>query len=312
MTKKSFYLRSVIVIAICLASFSCSSGQNKPVQPGVYRPLILEGDVVTFIPQGTAKIYLKDGTQLITYPGSMPLVETQGVISEEFKSESTRDFYIEEVKVVYFEVIASSMYKITGELVSGEKILKYANSSSYPSGFSFRVFTDKGSIVGIPYDNIDRIEVDNTITPKFIIGRTATIKLRNGTVFKAPESAVELRDVRTSSGIPFSDYKNGLQVRAATGFPTVPFSAMKKVVFTPELIDFNKLEKKSYPCPGTITYLDGTEKKVDFAIGGYYKVSLCIFCPNPYSFDLRNNKSSSSGPYMNENTISEVLSIEFD
>jgi hypothetical protein len=141
----------------------------------------------------------------------------------------------------------------------------------------------------------------------------ATITLRNNTVYKVPETAIELSDIKTVGYVPQPDYKNGLPVHAAAGIETIPFSVMKKVVFTPELIDFDALEENSYPCPGTITYTDGTEVEVDFAIGGYYSTTLCVFCPYWYSFDLRNNDSASfGGPYMNESTISEVLSIEFE
>jgi len=286
----------------------------KPLPPGVYRPVILAGDVVTFTPKGTATIYLKDGTQQITYPGSLPQVDTKGeAYGAKFPGESTRDFYFEEAKVVYIAQVAENMYKITGQLVSGEEILKYTSDKGYSVPISFRVFTDKGKIVSIPYTYIDRIEVDNTVTPMFNIGRTATIKLRNGTVYKVPEAAVEFSDIKTVGYAPQYDYKNGLSIRTADGIETVLFSAMKKVAFTPELIDFKTLKKDTYPCPGTITYTDGTEVKVDFAIGGYYSQTLDLFCPYWYSFDLRNNKSSQyGGPYMNESTISEVLSIEFD
>ncbi len=289
-----------------------NTSSSEYTYSGTYRHIIPEGSVVEFNPQGTATIILKDGTQHITYPGSLPQICTQGEEygEVEFPDISTRDFYIEETKVVYFSEIDDHMYEITGELVSGEEILKYTSDYGHTVPFDFRIFDNKNRIVSIPYTSIDRIEVDNTVTPEFNIGKMAVITLRNGTVYKMPESAVEFMNY--TGVIPQPQYMSGLPVRSAEGVQTVPFSALKKVVFTPELIDFEALED-GYPCPGTITYRDGTEMSVDFATGGYYQASLSFFCPYPYLIDLRNNDSYSiGGPYMNESTISEVLSIEFD
>jgi hypothetical protein len=140
-----------------------------------------------------------------------------------------------------------------------------------------------------------------------------TVTLRNGTVYKLPESALEYQGNKSIGYAPVADFMNEFPVRGATGVEYVPFSAIKRIQLTPELIDFDALEEDTFPSPGTLTYRDGTEMSVDFAFGSAYGGFLSFFCPYHYSIPLRNNGFYYiGGTYMNENTISEILSIEFD
>jgi hypothetical protein len=316
-TEQSEFLTSTFTIETedgqrIISMFNVSSikrEQRETIELFEYEPYerksVSEGETVNFNPVGTATIHLKDGTEVITYPGALPQMKSDPgnfyLIDEEILPDYavTRHFYLEEAETISFQQLTDDIFELTGKLSNGELVKKFITFPfEWRGDNAYIVYTTDGTLVRVLIKDIDRIDVDMSVTPVFPEEKTVRVTLTDGTVFNTPQASFQY----TYNSPVFKDELSDSSIEIyGEGYSSVDvrFDEINRIEFTPELMN------EDYNNPGKITYKDGTEEDVIFVDHNIIR----FFCDYRYGYGIGNYYIGMLGPYK---SISPVKSIEFD